>query len=303
MDIRKDVQVWGEGASHHNNPTNIKLTQIQAQHIALRIRMYPIPCVFSSVFISFRVSHSVCIPLVCIPLRIFPTPRVFPSTYVSHSMCFQLGMYPTPCECHFMCPTPCLQLPPCVSHFAFIPLQAYPTQCVSHSVCISFSVPLRLHRNLCIPLCTCKCPTTRVSNSGRAATSIPHSVCIPPCIPPCVFHSACVVSLRVCPTLCVFHTMYFSASVSPTPFVPQSVCVRSVCLSSCESHFGCVPLFVYSYIPLRCIPLLIPLRIPLLYMPHCLKPYASPLLISEIPDVRSTPCVPSPSSGPPKGVW
>lgn len=267
VDIRKDVQVWVGGRSTYF--------------------VYIPPCVYPT------------------PYN-FHSERVSPSTYWSHFMCFQLGRNPTPYGMpfhvpHSMSPTPSVCISLCV----------YPNPSVSnssvypHSVCISFSVPLRLHRNLCIPLCTCKCPISRVSNSGRAPLLYPtpfvsHPVyptlCLPLrvcCLTPSVSHSVCVPH-HVFPSQCESQYVCAPVRVRPVPYVFHHVKFTSgvfhfLCILI--SHFVLFHSLSLSVFPL-CICLIVSIRKRLtsyFWNPWC---------------ALSTPCVPAlPFEWPTKGVW
>ncbi len=236
----------------------IKLTQIQAQHIALCIRMYPIPCVFSSVFISFRVplrlhppsvyfplqecfpprmcptpcvSNSVCIPLhvyaiSCAPLHVSNSLRVYLTLRLSHSKRIQLSVYPIPCVSHSVSHSDCIAI--CVSHSVLVnvPLHEYPTPEEPH-----FYTPLRLYPTLyptmCIPLRVC-CLNPSVS----------HSVCVPHHVflSQCESHSVCA-PVRVRPVPYFFHHVNLTSGVFHFLCILISHFVVFHSLSLSVSHF------------------------------------------------------------------
>ena len=198
-------------------------------------------------FISFCVSHSVYISYMCILLLIYMSP----SMYVSHSVCIQLCIYPTPCVSHFIFPTQCIPLPLRISHFVSIPLQVYPTQCIfipciSYSVSHSMYIPICVSYSVYIPLYNCPTPWKSYFYISLCLYSTLY-------ITPCVSHPVCstlCILLRVCPTLYVFHFMYVPLYICPTSYESDSIFI-SVCMFFIMwISFYVYSTFMYFYIQL-----------------------------------------------------
>ena len=211
---------------------------------------------------QFLVENSPCLShSVCIQLHLYPTPCVFHSYIslrVSHSVCIPLRVYSTLCVFYSVYTTPCVPL-----HVYFTPYishSVYPTSCVSHSVYPTPCIPLRVYPTPYIPLRVFHsvynlilCLSYSVSIQLRVYfTLISHSVS----------HSM-RIPLRVCPTpisYSVCPTPWFPLLVCPTLCVPLLVCptcvrlVYSTRLSNRMSHSLCPTSYSFYASVCECLP-------------------------------------------------